>query len=107
MVTGASTSSGRVQRKRGKRINEIVTAAAELFGEHGYDAVSLDDVAERLDVVEVHPVVAALAEQLGRGREDLLDAASPLALDAADRRRVVCLPAAHRRSPPARSIPIH
>lgn len=45
-------ASGRVQRKRGKRIQKIVETAAELFGEHGYDAVSLDDVAERLDVTK-------------------------------------------------------
>lgn len=43
---------GRVQRKRGRRIQEILTAAAELFGERGYDAVSLEDVAERLDVTK-------------------------------------------------------
>lgn len=42
----------RVERKRGKRIQEILTAAAELFGERGYDAVSLEDVAERLDVTK-------------------------------------------------------
>lgn len=45
-------ASSRVQRKRGKRIQEILTAAAELFGERGYDAVSLEDVAERLDVTK-------------------------------------------------------
>ena len=44
--------SERVQRKRGKRIQEILTAAAELFGERGYDAVSLEHVAERLDVTK-------------------------------------------------------
>lgn len=43
---------GRVQRKRGRRIQEILTTAAELFGERGYDGVSLDDVAERLDVTK-------------------------------------------------------
>jgi AcrR family transcriptional regulator len=41
-----------VQRKRGRRIQEILTVAAELFGERGYAAVSLDDVAERLDVTK-------------------------------------------------------
>ncbi|KAA9154692.1 TetR/AcrR family transcriptional regulator [Amycolatopsis acidicola] len=46
------TPSSRVQRKRGRRIQEILTVAAELFGERGYDAVSLDDVAERLDVTK-------------------------------------------------------
>jgi AcrR family transcriptional regulator len=41
-----------VQRRRGRRRQEIVAVAAELFGERGYDAVSLDDVAERLDVTK-------------------------------------------------------
>jgi AcrR family transcriptional regulator len=43
---------GRVERKRGRRIQEIVTTAAELFGSHGYDGVSLEDVADRLDVTK-------------------------------------------------------
>jgi AcrR family transcriptional regulator len=43
---------GRVERKRGRRIQEILTAAAELFGARGYDAVSLEDVADRLDVTK-------------------------------------------------------
>jgi AcrR family transcriptional regulator len=43
---------GRVERKRGRRIQEIVTTAAELFGARGYDGVSLEDVAERLDVTK-------------------------------------------------------
>src|SRR4051794_30962972 len=42
----------RVARKRGQRMQQIVAVAAELFGERGYDAVSLDDVAERLDVTK-------------------------------------------------------
>lgn len=42
----------RIERKRGRRIQEILTAAAELFGERGYAAVSLEDVAERLDVTK-------------------------------------------------------
>jgi AcrR family transcriptional regulator len=48
--SGAPVS--RVQRKRGRRIQEILTTAAELFGERGFDRVSLDDVAERLDVTK-------------------------------------------------------
>jgi AcrR family transcriptional regulator len=43
---------GRAERKRGRRIQEIVTTAAELFGARGYDAVSLEDVADRLDVTK-------------------------------------------------------
>lgn len=50
VVDGAAP--GRVERKRDRRIQEIVTAAAELFGAHGYDAVSLEDVADRLDVTK-------------------------------------------------------
>ncbi|WP_220040830.1 TetR/AcrR family transcriptional regulator [Streptomyces sp. NTH33] len=41
-----------MERKRGRRIQEIVSVAAELFGERGYDGVSLEDVAERLDVTK-------------------------------------------------------
>lgn len=46
------TTSRRVQRKRGRRVREIVRAAADLFGEHGYDAVNLEDVAAALDVTK-------------------------------------------------------
>ena len=45
MGTTEGTAQSRVQRKRGRRIQEILAVAAELFGERGYDAVSLDDVA--------------------------------------------------------------
>jgi AcrR family transcriptional regulator len=48
----ARSAPSRVERKRGRRIQEILTAAAELFGERGYDAVSLEDVADRLDVTK-------------------------------------------------------
>lgn len=48
----AHTSSDRVQRKRDRRVEQIVRTAAELFGERGYDAVNLDDVADRLDVTK-------------------------------------------------------
>jgi AcrR family transcriptional regulator len=43
---------GRVERKRGRRIQEILATAAALFGERGYDAVSVEDVADRLDVTK-------------------------------------------------------
>jgi AcrR family transcriptional regulator len=51
-VTGEIAEATRVQRKRGRRMQEIIRVAAELFGERGYDAVSLEDVAERLDVTK-------------------------------------------------------
>jgi AcrR family transcriptional regulator len=44
--------AGRIERKRGRRIQEILATAAALFGERGYDAVSLEDVADRLDVTK-------------------------------------------------------
>jgi AcrR family transcriptional regulator len=47
-----SAPTSRVQRKRGRRMQEILATAAELFGERGYEAVSLEDVAERLDVTK-------------------------------------------------------
>lgn len=45
-------ASDRVARKRGERVQQIVRTAAELFGERGYGAVSLEDVAERLDLTK-------------------------------------------------------
>jgi AcrR family transcriptional regulator len=51
-VSAQQVASSRVQRKRGQRIAEILRTAAELFGERGYDAVSLEDVAERLDLTK-------------------------------------------------------
>lgn len=48
----AKTPTDRVQRKRGQRVEQIVRTAAALFGERGFDAVSLEDVAEQLDVTK-------------------------------------------------------
>lgn len=42
----------RVQRKRGRRMQEILRAAAQLFGERGYEAVTVEQVAARLDVTK-------------------------------------------------------
>jgi AcrR family transcriptional regulator len=52
MIVGVTQTEGRVARKRGQRMQEIAAVAAELIGERGYDAMSLDDVAERLDVTK-------------------------------------------------------
>ncbi|MGH9054885.1 MAG: TetR/AcrR family transcriptional regulator [Acidimicrobiales bacterium] len=52
MTAELTREPGRVQRKRGRRIQEIVEAAAELFGERGFDGVTLEDVADRLDVTK-------------------------------------------------------
>jgi AcrR family transcriptional regulator len=73
----------RVERKRNQRILEILTATAELVGEHGYDAVTLDDVAERLDVTKgslyhyfssKEALVSAAIETLGVGMTARMEA---------------------------------
>src|SRR3954467_13389370 len=52
MSTQDEAAPSRLQRKRGRRIEQILAVAAELFGERGYAAVSLEDVAERLDLTK-------------------------------------------------------
>jgi AcrR family transcriptional regulator len=52
MSTQDGAAPSRLQRKRSRRIEQILTVAAELFGERGYAAVSLEDVAERLDLTK-------------------------------------------------------
>jgi AcrR family transcriptional regulator len=78
----AGETVSRVARKRGRRIQQILAVAAELFGEHGYDAVNLDDVAERLDVTKgslyyyfasKDELAAAAIETLGTDWTDRLE----------------------------------
>ena len=76
----------RVERKRDRRTQEILAVAAELFGERGYDAVSLDDVAERLDVTK-----GSLYHYFS-GKEELATAAVAV-LGAAWMERLAALPA--------------
>jgi AcrR family transcriptional regulator len=42
----------RVARKRSRRMQEILAVAAQLFGERGYEAVTVEEVAARLDVTK-------------------------------------------------------
>ena len=42
----------RIERKRLRRVNEILRVAAEVVGERGYQNASLDEVAERLDLAK-------------------------------------------------------
>ena len=79
----------RVERKRGRRVEQILAVAAELFGERGYDAVALEDVAERLDVTKgslyhyfagKDELAAAAVETLGTdwtGRLEAMAASAP------------------------------
>jgi AcrR family transcriptional regulator len=43
---------GRVARKRQRRINEILRAAAEVLSERGYYNTSLEEIADRLDLAK-------------------------------------------------------
>jgi AcrR family transcriptional regulator len=42
----------RIERKRLKRVNEILRVAAEVIAERGYQSANLDEVAERLDLAK-------------------------------------------------------
>ena len=48
--TGAGLS--RIERKRIRRVNEILRVAAQVVAERGYQSTSLDEVAERLDLAK-------------------------------------------------------
>jgi len=63
----------RVERRRSRRIQEILTAAAELVGDRGYDSVTLDDVADRLDVTKgsLYHYFASKEELVGLAIETL------------------------------------
>jgi AcrR family transcriptional regulator len=81
-VAADPAPQGRIERKRGRRIQEILATAAALFGERGYDAVSLEDVADRLDVTKgslyyyfasKDELVTAAIETLGNEWTDRLE----------------------------------
>ncbi|GAA4536170.1 TetR/AcrR family transcriptional regulator [Pseudonocardia xishanensis] len=89
--------SQRVARKRGERVRAILTTAAELLGERGYEDVSLEDVAERLDVTKgslyyyfasKDELVTAAIETLGTDWTDRLEAL-PVAGPPAERLRAL------------------
>jgi len=48
----AEASLSRIERKRLRRVNEILRVAAEVVAERGYQNTSLDEVAERLDLAK-------------------------------------------------------
>ncbi|HET9772954.1 MAG TPA: TetR/AcrR family transcriptional regulator [Acidimicrobiia bacterium] len=49
---GGPETLSRIERKRLRRVNEILRVAAEVVGERGYQNSSLDEVAERLDLAK-------------------------------------------------------
>jgi|SRR5581483_1319172 len=48
----AGSGLSRIERKRLRRVNEILRVAAEVVAERGYQNTSLDEVAERLDLAK-------------------------------------------------------
>ncbi|MEW6477702.1 MAG: TetR/AcrR family transcriptional regulator [Actinomycetota bacterium] len=54
MATNATepTALSRIERKRLRRVNEILRVAADVVAERGYQNASLDEVAERLDLAK-------------------------------------------------------
>jgi len=48
----AEAGLSRIERKRLRRVNEILRVAAEVVAERGYQNTSLDEVAERLDLAK-------------------------------------------------------
>ncbi len=48
----APVALSRIERKRLRRVNEILRVAAEVVAERGYQAASLDEVADRLDLAK-------------------------------------------------------
>lgn len=52
VASGASRSSGRVERRRDRRKSEIVATATRLLSAGGYHRMSLEDVAEQTDIAK-------------------------------------------------------
>lgn len=74
---------GRIARRRDRRVRDILTAAAEVLAERGYQGFVLDEVAERVDLTKASlyhyfpsrdELVSSCLEQLGSSmNEQLLD----------------------------------
>ena len=52
MTDEGQPTVGRVERKRSRRINEILRVAADELATRGYHSTSLEDVADRLDLTK-------------------------------------------------------
>lgn len=103
MASRAVPESGgftpRVERKRSRRVQEILRATALLVGERGHAGVSLDDVAEALDVTKgsiyyyfhsKDELISACIESIGTEvNQRLADAADAAVGPAVDRLRAV------------------
>lgn len=76
----ASGPTERVARRRARRLDEIVAVATELLAERGYYKMSLEDLAERLDVSK-----SLLYHYFG-GKEPLVIACLERIADEANRR---------------------
>jgi AcrR family transcriptional regulator len=81
---------GRVARKRSQKVREILMASAQVLNRDGYHAMSMDDVAERLDLTKAtlyhyfggkDELVAACLTLVGNEVNDRLEA---IATETAD-----------------------
>lgn len=76
---------GRVARKRIRRINEILSVAAEVLSEKGYAGTSLEEVADRVDLAKASlyhyfdSKEALFSACLGTPAEELISRLSPIA----------------------------
>ncbi|HEY9413833.1 MAG TPA: TetR/AcrR family transcriptional regulator [Pseudonocardia sp.] len=84
-ATGESAAAqaplGRVARRRDRRVRDILTAAAEVLAERGYQGFVLDEVAERVDLTKASlyhyfpsrdELVSSCLEQLGDSMNERL-----------------------------------
>ncbi len=90
---------GRVARRRDRRVRDILTAAAEVLAERGYQGFVLDEVAERVDLTKASlyhyfpsrdELVSSCLEQLGSSmNEQLLDLVADHAGPASEQLRLL------------------
>lgn len=74
-------SPGRVARRRDRKVQDILSAVAEVLAERGYHGLSLDEIADRLDLTKAslyhyfpskEVLVGACLDQLGSSLNDQL-----------------------------------
>ena len=91
-------SIGLRQRKKAQTREAILTAAMELFAEHGYQAVTVAEIADRAGISRQTcfnyfagkpAIAAAVSEIITYGIEQLVDAVLPLDVPTAERIRLL------------------
>ncbi len=97
----SSTPSSRVGRKRDQKVASILEAAADVLSERGYHNLSLDEIAERLDLTKAslyhyfpskEELVSACVEALATSANTrLAEAAAEVSGSATERLRTLIL----------------